>query len=103
MYYLFGPHSPASDLKIIAVTAEVKGLGSADELGGMLRVNVNFLGVGDDREGERLTDIECFTERLTDIECFTERLTDIECFTERLTDIECFTSLALIRLLEILK
>ena len=44
---------------------------------------MNFLGVGDDREGERLTDIECFTERLTDI--------------------ECFTSLALIRLLEILK
>ena len=39
MYYLFGPHSPASDLKIIAVTAEVKGVGSADELGGMLRVN----------------------------------------------------------------
>ena len=53
----------------------------------------NFLGVGDDREGERLTDTGCFTERLT----------DIECFTERLTDIECFTSLALIRLLEILK
>ena len=40
MFYLFGPHSPASDLKIVAVTAEVKGGGeSADELGGMLRVN----------------------------------------------------------------